>query len=379
MKPLSPILYSIRNKKKIFASINSVMLAVLFLYVLYTFSKTLMEMQRRNHLPIYKNLVSVMSYNQNPIDKKLIKSITSNENVERIIPTIFNYGIRYSILGAADSSIALPIRIADRDYFMKRQGIRLILGELPREGLKEIAINKDIAKNRNIKLGCKVGDSVNKFDDLPGEYVVVGLLESEALISILSVNENIYPNYKDKDYIMGISFYVFPKEGKKAALDKFISSFPKDKVTVTTEAGAFKHFERVSGALKVIDIIAILAIIVMVITVGSSKYVQYINRKEELGLLNAIGYNKNQILGKTLKEVVSINVFGFLLGILLGAIASLGLDKGLWSPRGVTGLLYSSKGFIIAMFVPLFTILFSIIPINSLINKLDPIKMIEKY
>jgi ABC-type antimicrobial peptide transport system permease subunit len=379
MKPLSPILYSKRNKKKIFASINAVMLAVLFLYVLYTFSQTLMSMQWRNHIPVYKKAASVMNYDQNPIDKKLIKSITDNESVERIIPTIFDYGIRYSIPGAADSAEALPIRIADRDYFMRKLGIKLIAGELPREGLKEIAINKDIAKNRNVKIGDMVGDSVNKFDDLPGEYLVVGLLSSDTLVSILSVNESIYPDYKDEAHIMELSFYVFPKAGKKAVLDKYISSLPKDKVRISTEDSVMKQFQRSSAALKVIDIIAILSIIVMVITVGSSKYAQYINRKEELGLLNAIGYNKNQILVKTFKEVVAINLFGFILGILLGIMVSLGLDKSLWSPKGAAGLLYTNKGFIVAMFVPMFTILFSIIPINNLINKLDPIKMIEKY
>lgn len=378
MKPLSSRLYSKRNKKKVLASVNAVMLAVLFLYVIYTFTETLMSVEKRNVIAVYKKAAVVRKYEQNPIAKQLISDLGKNENIEGVIPTKFDYGIKFAVPGISDMALSVPIRPKDRAYFMDKMGIKLIEGDLPREGQKEIAVNKDIVKNRKLKIGDKVGDGVNKFDNLPGEYVVVGILDSEALVSILSVNNSIYPNYKDNSLIMGTGFYVFPKVGKKDAMDKYLAKLPEDKVIVSTKATASIHFERNSSALKVIDIIAILSIIVMVVTVGSSKYAQYINRKEELGLLNAMGYNKNQILGKTFKEVVLVNLIGFGLGIILGWIASLRLDLVLWKPSGVSGLLYTNKGLIMAMIVPMFSILFSIIPINNLINKLDPIKMIEK-
>jgi ABC-type antimicrobial peptide transport system permease subunit len=378
MKPLSPILYSKRNKKKIFTSINAVMLAVSFLLILYSFTESIMVMEARNGLPVYEKAAVMMNYEQKLINKKIIKEIKGNENVDQVVPTIFNYSIRFKIPGANDRALAVPIRIKDRTYFMDKLGIKLVVGDLPREGQKEIALNKDIAKNRNIKLGDKVGDSIYKFDNLPGEYTVTGLLDSEDLISLLSVNDSIYPNYKDENHIMGIGFYAFAKDGRKAELDKYVSAFPQNEVIAKTQESVLKHFEKTSSALKVMDIIAILSIIVMVITVGSSKYAQYINRKEEFGLLNAMGYNKNQILAKTFKEVVTTNLIGFLLGIALGVGVSFFLDKSLWSPCGVTGVLFTNKGFVVSTFVPMFTILFSIIPINTLINKLDPIKMIEK-
>lgn len=377
MKQLSPLLYNRRNKKKILASINAVMVAVCFVWVLYTFTDSILAMVTRNATAIYKNSAAVMRY-EKPIDTSLINEITNNKNVDRIVPTVFKYGISYRIPGSSDIARAVPIRAKDMDYFMKKQGIKLIEGNLPEEGKNEIAINKDIAKNRHVKIGDIVGDGVEKFDSLPGEYKIVGILDSGPTISVLSANESILPGYKNEQTILGGGFYVFPKSGRKAAMDSYIGSLSQSRYDIYTESIVSKDFERDLGSLKVIEVISILAIIVMVITVGSSKYAQYINRKEELGVLNAIGYNKKQILSRTFKEVLIVNVLGFVLGIAMGVIMSYGLARGLWEPVGCKGFLYSAKGLIEGTLVPLFTILFSIIPINNLINKLDPIKMIEK-
>lgn len=261
---------------------------------------------------------------------------------------------------------------------MEKLGIKLVEGNLPEEGKNEIAVNKDIAKNRHLKIGDKVGDGVNRFDSIPGVYKITGLLDSEPTISLLSANDSIYPGYKNEQMILKMGFYVFPKDGKKAAMDTYMESLPKSKADISTMSIVSKDFERNLGSLKVIDVISILAIVVMVVTVGSSKYAQYINRKEELGLLNAVGYNKSQILIRTSKEVIIVNLLGFIFGAALGIIMSYGLAGGLWEPVGAKGFLYTTKGLIEGALVPLFTILFSIIPINNLINKLDPIKMIEK-
>lgn len=378
MKPLSPLLYSRRNKKKIFVSINAVMLAVSFLCILYSFMQSVMAMEERNYMLMYNNSAIVASSEGKAIDESIINNIKNNGNVDRIVKTSFDYGIKFEIPGASDRSSAYPIRETDMDYFMNKYGVKLVEGSLPKDDSYEIVINKDIAKNRGLKVGDKVGDSINKFDSIPGEYTVVGIVNSNALISILSANEKIMPNYKNEEQSLSSGFLVFAKADKKTAMDKYLESISKDKADVTTKSIALKHWERSAGVTKVMDILAILSIIVMVITVGSSKYVQYINRKEELGLLNAVGYNKRNILKRIFKEVCVSNALGYALGLALSFAGSLFLTKGLWEPKGAEGFLYTPKGLIVSLFVPLFTILFSVIPINNLINKLDPIKMIEK-
>lgn len=367
MKALSPILYGKRNKSKVFASINSIAIAVMFLFILYNILQSMTNTEYRNSIPKYRNAAEITSYGQDSANDFLIKQINENENIERLISTRFDYTLRITFPGSQDQSVVKPLKKDDVNYFMNKEGIKLVEGRLPKEGTKEIAINKNVAMNRNIKIGDLVGDSINKFDSLPGEYKIVGVLESEAFISIVQAN--------DGDFN---SFYAFAKDGKEDSFEKYINSLPKDKLNITTEASAYKHFKSVMGALRVIDIIAILSIVVMVVTVGSSKYAQYYNRKDEFGVLNAIGYNKHFILSKTLKEVSLTNAVGFVIGIVISLIISILMKKFFWNPMGADGCLFTMKGLIVAFFIPMFTILFSIIPINNLINRLDPIRMIEK-
>ncbi|WP_461205487.1 FtsX-like permease family protein [Clostridium sp. DL1XJH146] len=378
MKVLSPRLYTRRNKKKVFASINSVMIAVAFLLILYSFVRTLMFFQLRKSVYVYNEVVKVMPYGEKPIDITMINNIINNENVDKVVPIRTNLGIKYVAPGVSDRITVLPILEEDREYLMEKLNITIVEGRLPKMDSMEIAITKDIAINREVKIGDKVGDSINKFDELPGEYEIVGLLENDALTSIVSVNESSFPNYSDRDAALSGGFYVFPEEGKKEAMDEYLTSLINADISIVTKKVAQEYFDDTSGVLKVIDIIAILSIVVMVLTVGSSKYAQYLNRREELGMLNALGYNKDQILIKSLKEVVLINLGGYVFGLILGVLGSLLLAKGLWAECGIDGFLYAKKGIIMSSFVPLFTILFSIIPINVMINKLDPIKMIEK-
>lgn len=378
MKPLSSILYSRRNKKKVLVSINAVMLAVAFLYVIYAFIQSIGVMEERNGIFIHDNAATVSSYKEKAIKSSIIKSIKNNKDVDKIIPSQFNYGIKFEIPGASDTSKVYPIKQADTDYFIKKCKIKLISGRLPEDDKYEIALNKDIAKNRKVKIGDKVGDSINKFDTLPGEYTITGIIDSSSLTSIVSANNSIFPDYKNENQSLSSGFFVFPKEGRMSEVNKYIEKFSNNDAEFNTKNTVQKTFDSGMGALRVLDIIAILSIVIMVTIVGSSKYVQYINRKEEFGLLNAVGYNKKNILKRIFKEVCMTNIIGYAAGLILGLITMIYLKVNLWQPAGAQGFLYTKKGLIISLFIPLFTILFSIIPINNLISKLDPIKMIEK-
>lgn len=334
--------------------------------------------QFKNATAEYKNAAVIESYGGKPVDDSLIKSIQENENVDKVIPAVLKYKLKYDIPGSSDHASIALVRESDRDYFMKREGIKLVQGRMPKDGAKEIVLNANIAKNRKVKIGDKVGNNINNFDTLPDEYEVVGLLDGRTMTSIVSANESIWPGYENKNDLSKCDFYIFPKQDRKSGMDNYLKGLDDKNIEALTTDSVIKDYNASRGALKVIDVIAILSIIVMVVTVGSSKYAQYLNRKEELGVLNAIGYNKNQILKKVLKEVAVENILGFGFGLLLGFIGSLFLAENLWQPCGVPGVLFTLKGFEVGIFIPLFTILFTIVPVNNVISGMDAIKIIEK-
>lgn len=376
MKPLSALSYSKNNKKKLIASTISILVAVLFLYVLQTFVKSLGDSLYEIDVNPYRNHMTVQSVERDkPIPGNILSSINDNSNVESIIPFLL-YKTRFIIPGSINNASILGIRSVDIDYVMKKHNIILKEGRLPLENNKEVALDYRMSKNKNVKIGDIIGNSVDKNDSLNGEYKVVGIVEGDGYLSFMPYNTNVASNTND-EIIVKSSMLVFSKENKVQEVDDLLLSLPKEVVAVMTLSGIIKSYYEGAKVMNTLDMICMLAIIVMVISVGSSKYVQFFSRKQEIGILNAMGYTKMQLMKKSFWEVFIINLLGFILGIIAGWLSSIVINDGAFGAVGGVSIHFSSKAFLMALYIPLFTTLFTLIPVNRLISKLDPIVMIE--
>lgn len=379
MKPLSALSYSKNNKKKLIMSTMSIIVAVSFLYVLQTFVKSLGDSMYELNVNPYKNHMIIYAQSiekDKPIPDNVISRIKENPNVESVIPFV-QYKTRYIIPGSISNASILGIGSKDIEYVMTKHNITLKEGRLPLENHKEVVLDYRMSKNKKVKIGDKIGNSIDKNDVLNGEYTVVGIVQGDGYLSFMPYNvEAISINTKEEP-VVETSMLVFSKENKVKEVDDLLTSFPKEEVAVMTLSGIIKIYNEGAAMMKTLDMICLLAIIVMVISVGSSKYVQFFSRKQELGILNAMGYTKKEIMKKSFWEVFIINILGFILGIIVGWLCSILLNDGAFGAVGAVSIYFSSKAFLMALYVPLFTTLFTLIPVNRMINKLDPIVMIE--
>jgi putative ABC transport system permease protein len=309
-------------------------------------------------------------------NKNIIEKVKNNENVERVVPFMW-YGIKYGIPGSLTLADVMGLRTEDINYFLGKELIHVRSGRLPQEGKKEIAINYLVAKNKKINSGDSVGNALDKFDGINGEYKVVGILDGENMLSIVSFNNEIFKDYNDSEKSLQKGVIVFPKKNKINEVNNLVENFPKEDAVYNTFNILNEKFYKDMGCLQILDDISILCIFLMVITVGSSKYVEFFNRKEELGILNAIGYNKRQILKRAVLEVAAVNTIAYILGLLLGIVVSYLVKINIFERVGAVGVVFDKKALFVSLYVPLFTTLFTIIPINTMINKIDPINMIE--
>jgi len=381
MKPLSALSYSKNNKKKFIASTITILVAVSFLYILQTFVKSLwVSMQELNVNP-YKTYMTVESIEKDkPIPDDIFNILKDNLNVESIIPYI-SYKTLYVIPGSSTKASILGIRTKDIKYVMKKNKITLKQGRLPIENHKEVALDYRMSKNKKVKIGDKIGNSIDKNDGLNGEYTVVGIVEGNAYLSFMPYNTTTTTVNTNDAIIVKKSLLVFPKDNKIKEVDELLLSFPKKEVAVMTLSEITKLFNGRASTMYTLDMICILAIIVMVISVGSSKYVQFFSRKQELGILNAMGYTKGELMKKAFLEVIIVNMLGFTLGIIFGWLFSILINEGAFGVVGGVAVYFSLKALLMALYVPLFTTLFTtlftFIPVNRMINNLDPIVMIE--
>lgn len=379
MKPLCPFNYNRNNKMKFLSSIVSVAVAVGFLYMVITFVKSTSNSVYRAVLN-FKDYSICLPYSKpKGIPKNILDEIQNNKNVDRIIP-MQKYDIRYVIPYEDASTKLLAMRNSDMNYFIVKVQDNIISGRLPKDGKNEIAIHYDEAKNQKIKVGDIIGKKTKSLDgiDTDGDYKVVGIIGGKNLISLMSANEDSMPNYENTERSNTNGLILVPKSGHINEMNKFIEKISGKQVDVYTLNNLNDQFNKAEKNFGMFNIFIISSIFLMVVTVGSSQCIQFLNRKEELGILNAIGYSKREILKRSLIEVLEINGLSYILGLIFGIGISFIFKKYIFEASGAVGVVFNLEAFIIALYIPLFTALFTIVPINVMISRLDPINMIEE-
>lgn len=377
MRPLSVFNYNRNNKMKFLSSIVSVAVAVSFLYILITFVKS-------TENSIYRTILNFKDYSmclpysrEKGISQSLIAKIEKNKTIDKIIP-VRKYGIKYVIPYEDTATKLLAIKNEDMNYLLSKNHDNILQGRLPKDGKNEIAVHYYEAKNQKIKLGDVIGKKSCRIYDVDGEYKVVGIIGGENLVSILSANDDSMPNYKNSGEANLNGFIAFPKSKDINEMNKFLEAISKKQITAETLNNLNYEFNELKASLGMLNALIIASIFLMVVTVGSSRYIQFFNRKEELGILNAIGYSKRKILKRALIEVFEINGLSYLLGLAIGIGISFLNKKYVLEASGSVGVVFDLKAFIVGLYIPLFTALFTIVPINIIISKLDPINMIEE-
>ncbi|MGL4774336.1 MAG: ABC transporter permease [Clostridium sp.] len=369
MKPLSYKTFALSNKRKVFYSMMAITIGVAFVIILYTFFQGVYVSQYNKLVKSYKTSSEVEFVGGGENVLEFIEKVKKNENVEAVIPIKDEALLRYSGPGVLSISKVYYLDEEEEESFIKNQKLELVDGHLPRKGKKEVVLHEDLMKNRGFKLGDKIEKNYNLSDSLPKEYEIVGVLRGDGMINIAQLErENV--GYK--------GCFVFPKDGKLQEMNEFLNGLENENLVVKDIDEIEEDYKAGMMDLEIMDVISILSMVIMTITVGISKYTEFLGRREEIGVLNAIGYNKNIILKRSFCEVAFINITSFLIGLCVAIVVGVILKNYYWEPIGFTGLIIIGKGVVMAVILTLFTTLFTIIPINNIIRKLDCITIIER-
>lgn len=371
MKPLSVSKYIKNNKKSYITSIIAIALSIILGYGVECFIESIAESSYSSQIKPLEKAFTVSRTNDREISLEYIDNLKKSNFVEKSIPTKISYA-KYSTQGSVSSVRIFSILPEDREYFMNEYDITLEKGSLPEEGQKEIAIDARVAVNNNVSIGDSLGDSK-----------IVGVLSSEYFLSLSSYASTAdeVSRYKgiSKDNLLKNEMLIFPNEDKRDDLDELISGFSKKDVNYSIlSEGIEKYQNSMASSKQILDALFVLIVIVMVVTLSSSKYAQFINRKAEFGILNALGYSRGTLMKRSLKEVLIFNLSGFIVGIILGVATGFIVTKAAFTDVGAIGVFISIKGIVISLLTPAFTALFTLIPIYRVLGRLDAITIIEE-
>jgi len=370
MKPLSVLYYSLKNRRKVISMAISIGFSVALIYSLQFLVDEVLHCSDLTSLNPLSHYSEVRASSDKGITKEVIDSVIHDENTERVIPVSRQQTFYISAAGGKYDVGLFSLSQENMRFFIDRLKLKVVNGRLPKDGTNEIAMDYRLAKNKGLKIGDKIGYSVNKKElDITGAHTIVGLLSGDSM-------EMVMPLQSETEN--GMEMLIFHKEGKLQQSNTFLGNLPKKIVNVNTHQIFSLSIEKNSKDLKkYMSILVVMLIIVLSISTGNSSYINIYQRRYEFGLLNSVGYSPLYILKKASTEICFMNMVGYCLGIILALIFAGIQYFFLFEPNGLVLRLMQPSAILQTLAIPAFTTLFSVIPVSWMLKKIDPISIIE--
>ncbi|MGH4122168.1 MAG: ABC transporter permease [Clostridium sp.] len=374
MNPLSTFNYIKNNISKTLPILIAMMVSVLLIYTFSLVAKSSIEMTKLVATNVFSKYTIVSSNNEEPIPKDYLGRITNDNNVGHIIPLISEYGsLKYSNTFGDMSISVLNFYEKDISQVITTLNVKLIEGSLPRLDKSEIIIPKKYALQNKLKTGDYIGSEVSPSYAVKGKFKVSGITDGPVMLALISDNKQYVP----RDTVIKHSIVFSIKDIKDKNLINYLSKNTPKNVVIMDYYSMSKQIDEILNSVNGLAyMLNIIIIIVLCISLGNLNYINFLNRKYEFGVLSAIGYKKPTLYFKLWKENATVCLLGYVGGILVSTCVAFILNLTVLYPNGKFIPLWSVSGAEVALMIPAFVSILSLIaPIKEL-RKTDPLDVI---
>ena len=383
VKPLSAWVFYIRHPRRGLALVMAMGLMILGVaFPMFIFAPMIDAWGKLDeHL---KQLTIVSPQMELEVDPGLTAQIKAHNDVETVIPAIRMW-TDVDVPPMAHPNIPLyGISESDLQALIELYAVRVKAGRLPQPRSNEIVITQSFAQNRNLRIGDKIGQTINPVKDknIPTELLVVGILSSP------SDQQDLWTGFASLEYMQNHEYYAFravhllvvPREGHIGDFDTWLEeNVDSQRTTVLTFEG--KQEDQQIGMYALLAIIGILESIiaaVAAVALAILSYVFFIQRRQEYGILRAIGHSKAWLVLRTMKESVSIIIAAWLIGGLLCGIGLVYMQFSMFIPKGLSLNLLNPAPWLFTIPMPIAVITVSTGLVIWMLSRLDPVAIIER-
>ena len=156
--------------------------------------------------------------------------------------------------------------------------------------------------------------------------------------------------------------------------------------TVASEQTAVQTFDRMQTEYRIATwiILVLFSIIEGVIAIVAAvalailSTIFFIQRREEFGVLHAIGHRRRWLVLRTARESASVVAVAWLLGAVLCGIGLIAMQVGIFAPKGMTFDLLTPAPWVFTLPMPIAVVTVSTGLIAWMLFRLDPIAVIER-
>jgi ABC-type lipoprotein release transport system permease subunit len=329
--------------------------------------------------------ISVVSPTRRVIlDPGVARQIRNHETVASVIPAI-QMQIEIDVPPMAHPSVSIyGVAKDDLPTLLGVYGVRLQEGRLPRPRTYEVVLSKALAQNRGLQVGDSFGRMHNprEDDDLPVELRVVGILSARPS------GQDLWAGFASLEYLRSHELVagrterglILPAPGHKAAMDAWlIEAIESPQTSVLTFDRRYQT-QRIGMIALLVIIFVLEGVIAVVAAVALAilSYTFFVQRRQEFGILHAMGHSRRRLVWRTLGESASAVGIGWLVGAGLCLIGLQGMQAWLYTPKGFAINVLNPIPWTFTLPLPIATVAVGTMLIARMLRKLDPVTVIEK-
>jgi len=400
-KPLSSRTFYLRHRRRglsLVAAMALMILGVAFPVFLFLPMGDVQEPIFLNHL---RYVSEVWPGVGREVDPGVTAQIRAHSAVARVIP-LRPLGLSISVPPATETRATIyGVSEGDLPYLVDLFELDLKEGRLPRPRSNEIALSEGLAMNRGLRVGDSIGRPVSErdsglsqSDSIPTEMAVVGILgygsprlrsrqagqglsTGEVSLGFLS-SEHLESHERYSSH--PTHFFVVAAEGRKAEVDRWLEEEIASRQTLVGTYGArLQEIQQSTrGLLLLFGAVESVVAVVAAIALAALNTIFFSQRREEFGVLHAVGRSRAWLLLRTVRETISVVGAAWLIGAVVCVLSLITAQAKVYAPMGLRLNYFNLSPWLFTLPIPLAVVVASIGTIARMLSRLDPVSIIER-
>jgi ABC-type lipoprotein release transport system permease subunit len=377
-RPLSSWTFYLRHRRRGLMLVAAVAMMILGITFPMFLLSAMVDTQNPFLVNYLRHVGEVQPVNGRNLDPKITGQIRAHPAVARVIPAKrLDLSITIPPVGVSRATI-YAVSEQDLPILVELFGMQLKEGRLPLPWSNEIVLSEALALNRGLHVGDGVGRPVYEDDeDIPSEMVVAGILASQEISLGLASQEYLESHELFSEWTTNL--LVVPVEGRKDELDIWLEEHVAPDGAAVSTLGSTLREARQSTLLMNLLFAALEGVIVIVAATALTalNYIFFSQRKEEFGILHAVGRSRLWLTLRAWRESGSVVVVGWIIGAVLCMIGLVCAQAIVYGPRGLNLAFFSPSPWLFTLPVPLAVVAVSTGTIGRLLSRLDPVSIVE--
>jgi len=380
-RPLSSLTFYLRHRRRGVLMILSTALMVL-VTAFPVFLPSAMLSASKPESDYLQRVSEIYSLGRSELDPGIVAQIKSHPAVAYTVPA-FAMGIQMILPPIAGTEAEVyGVSEADLPILLELYGLQVQQGRMPRPRSNEILISAAVAANRGLRVGDVIGgktdDDASIIDYLPVEMVVAGILSPDRP----------WIGFASYEYLSGHeltssgnpNLLIVPREGQKQTLDNWLEENldPAQVHVITHAIKERKYKEEMTAILLISALLEYMIAAVAAIALATLSHIFFTQRKEEFGILNAIGRGRRWLVLRTVKETGSMVGIAWVVGAVVCGVGLLAVQNLVYGPRSLTMDLFNLTPWLLTTSLPLTVVLISTGTISWMLSRLDPVSIVER-